>query len=61
MQIAFCLYKFFPFGGMQRDFLRIALACQVRGHAIRVYVGEWQGEIPPGFEVVQVPMRRHSA
>lgn len=57
MQIAFCLYKFFPFGGMQRDFLRIALACQVRGHAIRVYVGEWQGEIPPGFEVVRVPMR----
>ena len=37
MQLAFCLYKFFPFGGLQRDFLRIALACQARGHAIRVY------------------------
>ena len=35
MQLAFCLYKFFPFGGMQRDFLRIAQACQARGHAIR--------------------------
>ncbi len=56
MQLAFCLYKFFPFGGMQRDFLRIALACQARGHVIRAYVGEWQGEIPPGFEVVRVPM-----
>ena len=57
MQLAFCLYKFFPFGGMQRDFLRIAQACQALGHAIRVYVLEWQGEVPDGFEVVHVPVR----
>ena len=57
MQLAFCLYKFFPFGGMQRDFLRIAQACQARGHAIRVYVLAWQGEVPAGFEVVHVPVR----
>ena len=57
MQLAFCLYKYFPFGGMQRDFLRIAQACQARGHAIRAYVLEWQGEVPPGFEVVRVPVR----
>lgn len=57
MQLAFCLYKFFPFGGMQRDFLRIAQACQARGHAIRVYVLEWQGDVPEGFEVVHVPVR----
>ncbi len=24
MIVAFCLYKYFPFGGLQRDFLRIA-------------------------------------
>ena len=57
MQLAFCLYKFFPFGGLQRDFLRIALACQMRGHAIRVYTLSWQGEVPAGFEVVTVPVR----
>ena len=57
MQLAFALYKYFPFGGLQRDFLRIALACQARGHAIRVYVLEWSGEIPAGFEVVTVPVR----
>ncbi len=56
MQLAFCLYKYFPFGGMQRDFLRIAQACQARGHGIRAYVLSWQGEIPPGFEVVIVPV-----
>lgn len=57
MQLAFCLYKYFPFGGLQRDFLRIALACQARGHAIRVYVLEWEGEVPPGFELIKVPVR----
>ena len=57
MQLAFCLYKYFPFGGLQRDFMRIALACQSRGHAVRVYVLSWQGEIPAGFEVVIVPVK----
>ena len=57
MQLAFCLYKYFPFGGLQRDFMRIALACQARGHAIRVYTLSWQGEVPAGFEVVTVPVR----
>lgn len=57
MQLAFCLFKYFPFGGMQRDFMRIAVACQRRGHAIRVYVLSWEGEVPAGFEVVIVPVR----
>ena len=57
MQLAFCLYKYFPFGGLQRDFLRIALACQARGHAIRVYTLSWVGEVPAGFEVVLVPVK----
>ena len=57
MQLAFCLYKYFPYGGLQRDFLRIALACQARGHAVRVYALDWQGELPPGFELCRVPVR----
>ncbi len=57
MQLAFCLFKYFPYGGLQRDFLRIALACQARGHDIRVYTLEWEGEVPPQFEVVRVPVR----
>jgi UDP-glucose:(heptosyl)LPS alpha-1,3-glucosyltransferase len=56
MQLAFCLYKYFPFGGLQRDFLRIALACQARDHAVRVYTLEWRGDIPTGFEVFLVPV-----
>lgn len=54
--IAFCLFKYFPFGGLQRDFLRIALKAQERGYQIRVYTLMWQGEIPPGFQIVIVPV-----
>jgi len=57
MQLAFCLYKYFPYGGLQRDFLRFALACQARGHDVRVYTLNWDGEIPEGFEVVRVPVK----
>lgn len=57
MQLAFCLYKYFPYGGMQRNFLRIVNACLARGHSTRVYTLEWQGEIPDGIELVRVPVR----
>ena len=57
MQLAFLLYKYFPFGGLQRDFLRIALECQQRGHAIRVYCLAWEGDIPPGFDVRYVSVK----
>ncbi len=51
MKLAFCLFKFFPFGGLQRDFLKIALACQKRGHSVHVYAMEWKGEVPDGFSL----------
>jgi UDP-glucose:(heptosyl)LPS alpha-1,3-glucosyltransferase len=55
--LAFILYKYFPFGGLQRDFLRIALECQRRGAGIRVYALSWQGEIPAGFDVRIAPVK----
>ncbi|MEZ5560114.1 MAG: glycosyltransferase family 4 protein [Pseudomonadales bacterium] len=50
--IAFAIFKYFPYGGQQRDFLNVALACQARGYHIRVYTLSWQGERPEGFEIV---------
>ena len=49
--LAFCLYRYFPYGGLQRDMLRIALACQQRGYRIAVYTTAWEGDMPPGFEL----------
>lgn len=57
MTLAFCLYKYFPYGGLQRDFLRIAEACVNRGHQVVVYTLNWEGERPDWLEVVVAPVR----
>ena len=54
--IAFCLFKYFPYGGLQRDFLKIALRLQALGYGIRVYVQSWRGALPPAFARIVVPV-----
>lgn len=54
MQVAFCLYKYFPYGGLQRDFYRIASEVYKRGHKVRVYVQQWEGDKPSIFEIIQI-------
>ncbi|MCB0720254.1 MAG: glycosyltransferase family 4 protein, partial [Bacteroidetes bacterium] len=56
MKFAFCLYKYFPYGGLQRDFIRIARECQRRGHTVKVYVLTWHGEVPDDIDVTLVPV-----
>ncbi len=51
MKLALCLYKYFPYGGLQRDFLRILKECHQRGHAVHVYTAEWQGQHPNGVDL----------
>ncbi len=60
MIVAFCLYKYFPFGGLQRDFMRIARTVAGRGHQVRVYTQSWQGECPEEFELIVVPVRKRT-
>lgn len=57
MKLAVCLYKFFPFGGLARDFLSILSICRGHGHEIDVYVMEWYGEVPQGFNVHVISTR----
>ena len=57
MIVAFCLYKYFPFGGLQRDFMRIAQTVASRGHRVRVYVWSWEGDCPDNIELIQVPVK----
>jgi len=60
MKLAFVLFKYFPFGGLQRDMRRIAEVCQSRGHEIHIYTLSWEGEIPKGFNVHVLPIKRLS-
>ena len=56
MTLAFLLYKYFPYGGMQRDFMRFLEECQARGHEVRVYYINWQGDMPAGAFQRTAPM-----
>jgi len=51
MRLAFALYKYFPYGGLARDFVRIAKLCIEKGHSVDVYVMEWQGDLIADFNV----------
>lgn len=51
MTLAFLIYAYFPYGGQQRDFLRVALACVARGHAVKVYTMKWQGPTPDALDI----------
>lgn len=60
MIVAFCLYTYFPFGGLQRDFLRVAQTVARRGHHVRVYTQSWKGDCPDAFELIEVPVKSHT-
>ncbi len=44
MKLAFVLFDYFPFGGLQRDCVKIARACASRGHSVTLITRTWQGE-----------------
>ncbi|MDR2875977.1 MAG: glycosyltransferase family 4 protein [Methylobacillus sp.] len=46
MKFAFVIFKYFPFGGVQRDMLRIARESMKLGHEVHIFTGYWEGEIP---------------
>lgn len=56
MKIAMLIYHYFPYGGQQRDFMKILKRCLLAGHTVQVYCLKWQGDIPAGVDVVFVPV-----
>ncbi len=57
MRLALLLFKYFPYGGLQRDFFAIARALQQRDCAVRIYCLDWQGEPLPGADLRRVKVR----
>jgi len=55
MRLAFLLYKYFPYGGLQRDCARLVAELQQRGHDCRIYCASWQGERLPGVDLRLAP------
>lgn len=51
MKIALAIFKYFPHGGLQRDFMRIAKELLARNHSVTVFTRSFEGEKPRGLKV----------
>lgn len=50
MKIALCVFKYFPYGGLQRDFLQLANALSKK-HRIEIFTTAWESELPENLSV----------
>lgn len=58
LKFAFLIFKYFPFGGMQRDMLRIARELIKKGHQVEIFTISWEGDLPEGnIKVNVIPAR----
>ena len=57
MKFAFIIFKYFPFGGMQRDMLRTANELIKRGHTVEIFTMTWQGDLPSDIKVHELPQK----
>lgn len=46
MKFAFLIFKYFPYGGMQRDMLRTATRLAQAGHSVDIFTMSWDGQMP---------------
>tara|TARA_A100001011_G_scaffold195210_1_gene203604 strand:+ start:142 stop:1254 length:1113 start_codon:yes stop_codon:yes gene_type:complete len=53
-KLALLLYRYFPYGGLQKDFLGISTELVTRGHIIKVFTRSWEGNIPEDMDVIQL-------
>ena len=53
-KLALLLYRYFPYGGLQKDFLGISKELVARGHIVKVYTRSWEGDIPENIDVVEI-------
>ena len=54
MTFAIFLQHYFPYGGLQRDTLRLAQAAHEQGHAPTLVVSTWEGPKPDALEVIEL-------
>lgn len=57
MKLCFLIYTYFPYGGQQRDFMRVVKESLQRGHEVHVFAFRWEGVVPEGVNWHRVPIR----
>ena len=56
-KLALLLFRYFPYGGLQKDFLGIAKELIARDHELKVYTRTWEGAIPADLDVFELGKR----
>ena len=56
LNLAFCLFKYFPYGGLQVNFMNISKECLKRGYKIDVYTILWDGPKPEWLNITIIPV-----
>ena len=56
MRFAFCIFKYFPYGGIQRDMMKMLNECKRRGHEVKIFTLRWQAPIDPDLELEVIPI-----
>jgi UDP-glucose:(heptosyl)LPS alpha-1,3-glucosyltransferase len=57
MRLAFAIVSFFPWGGLQRDCLRLARGAKAAGHEVTILASRADGELPQDVDVKILPVR----
>lgn len=57
MKLLFCLFHYFPYGGLQRDCVRIAKACMDAGDHVEIVTQTWEGPQIEGIPVHCFPVK----
>ena len=57
MRLAFAIVSFFPWGGLQRDCLRLARAAADARHEVTIFAARTRGELPSGLDIRVLPVR----
>ena len=57
MRFALAIVKLFPWGGVQRDCLRLARVLQDRGHEVTIFTSSVEGSLPADIAVEILPVR----
>ena len=57
MRFALAIVKLFPWGGLQRDCLRLARTLQDRGHEVTIFTSGVEGSLPADIAVEILPVR----
>ncbi len=50
MKIALASFRYFPYGGLERDLMRVANCALSRGHEVTLFTGKIEGELPAGLQ-----------